>query len=221
MDNLDFWSGVFMFKNMSLERISIALSKVNIEKVSYKRREEISSPKCYKRRLGFIYSGKCKIERIKHDGASVPLNIILENDSFGILSVLSDEEEYPTRITAIQDTVVLYFSLEDTRNLINNFNEIAVNFVDFLAKKVVFLNKKIAAFSEDSVEDKFACYLLNEARKNGAEFPFNCKKTAEALSVGRASLYRAISSMTEENIIRLENKKIYVLDLEGLERKTQ
>lgn len=221
MNYTDFLSDVFLFKDMSKDMISKAISDISLSTVDYSKRDEIYSPIFSERRLGFVVSGECKVERIRHDGTSVPLNVMKQGNSFGIVSVLKSEDEFPTRITATKDTKVLYISLEDTWKLIKNYTEISQNVISFLAGKIIFLNKKIATFSEDSVEDKLSSFLSNEYIKYGAEFHFNCKRTAESISVGRASLYRALASLTEENVIKLENKKIYITDPEGLERKSK
>ena len=106
--------------------------------------------------------------------------------------------------------------------MIESSSAVAMNVIRFLAGKIDFLNQKIATFSSDTVEDKLANFLLNEHKKHGSnEFLLNCKRTAEAISAGRASLYRAIASLTDAGIIKLENKKIIILDPQGLERKTK
>ena len=82
-----------------------------------------------------------------------------------------------------------------------------------------FLNKKIATFSSDTVEQKFSNFLLNESKMQDClSLSLNISKIATTLNVGRASLYRAIDSLSESKIIELENKKIIISDLEGLER---
>ena len=94
-----------------------------------------------------------------------------------------------------------------------------LNIIKFLAKKINFLNDKIAAFSGGKIEEKLAKYLLGLKKKYGSsKFDFNKKKSAEALNCGRASLYRAIDALEKGGFISLDNKKINIIDPEGLER---
>lgn len=218
---VDFLSKVFLFKGVAREEIEKVLSTVSPIKCDYGRKEEIYSPTSYERKLGFIMSGECRVDRLRHDGSSVPLNILKSGDSFGAISVFTSEEEYPTKITATKDTAVLYLTAADIETLIVAYPKISLNVIRFLSEKIIFLNKKIATFSEDSVESKLASYLYESYTKFGAEFPFNCKRSAESISVGRASLYRAVASLTDSGIIKLENKKIIIIDPKGLERKTK
>ena len=77
----------------------------------------------------------------------------------------------------------------------------------------------IATFSGSTVEMKLASHLLSRYQKSGTlEFPFNCKHCSEAISAGRASIYRALLVLENEGLIKHENKKIIILDLKGLER---
>ena len=216
-----FLKDVFLFQGMENSKIEKALEAIDPISVEYSRKEEIYSPTSYEHRLGFIMKGECKVERIKHDGLPVPLNVLKTGNSFGVISVFSDEDEFPTKITATKDTKIVYITKSDTEKLIRSYPEIALNVITFLSKKIIFLNRKVATFSEDTVENKLASFLADEYTKCGAEFVFNCKRSAEAISVGRASLYRAITSLSDEGIIKLENKKIIILDPKGLERKTK
>ncbi len=217
----EFLKDVFLFNGMDDEKIDEALETIDPIIVEYSKKDEIYSKFSREQRLGFVVSGECKVERIKHDGLPVPLNVMKSGNSFGVISVFSSEDEFPTIITATKDTRIIYITKSDTEKLIRNYPEIALNVIKFLSKKIIFLNRKVATFSEDTVESKLASFLSDEYTKYGAEFVFNCKRSAEAISVGRASLYRAISSLSDEGIIKLENKKIIILDHEGLERKTK
>ena len=94
--------------------------------------------------------------------------------------------------------------------------------INFLAGRISFLNKKIATFSGTRVEDRLAAFLICEAEKHGeSSFPFNCQKTAKEINAGRASVYRALSAFEDSGLISLVDKKIYIKDLQGLERITK
>ena len=53
------------------------------------------------------------------------------------------------------------------------------------------------------------------------EFELNRKRTAELISTGRASLYRALDALRDEGYITYDSKKIYINDPKGLERNSQ
>ena len=161
------------------------------------------------------------MRQIKPDSSVALLNILQSSDSFGILSVLS-EDKFPTQIIATKNSTVLCFSKAQMLDIVNNYSQIAMNLINFLANRISFLNEKIATVSATRVEERLALHLLSESRKaNSSIFTFNCKKCAETINAGRASVYRALASLQEEGLISIVDKKIFINDLNGLERISQ
>ena len=213
-----FLKKTFLFKGINEDDIVRLLKNVKIEEKSYQRSDIIYSPSDFEKKIGFVYHGKCTVAR-QSSGALVPLNVIREYDSFGIVAVFSDRDDFPTLVKANVSSTVIFFSAEDIRVLISLDSRIAVNIIEFLTAKINFMNDKVAAFSGGCVEEKLASYLLGLKRKyESAVFDFNKKKSAEALNCGRASLYRALASLESEGYISFESKKINIIDPEGLER---
>ena len=103
--------------------------------------------------------------------------------------------------------------------MIESNHKISLNIIKFLSNRISFLNEKISTFSSDNVEQKFANYILSCLKNiDGLSFEINLKKTAESINSGRASLYRAIDSLSKKSIIKIENKTIFIIDPQGLER---
>ena len=215
-------AALFLFEHVKNDRIDELIDTLTPEIKMFSAGETIYSPSEFKTKMGFILDGTCVVERQRSDGTSIPLNQLGCGDAFGVISVFSDSGEFPTFIRAKKEATVLFFDKSDVLYLVKNEPEIAMNIINFLGDKIAFLNNKISTFSADNTEQKVAKFLAYESRKKGAQsFVFNCKKTSEALNIGRASLYRAIDSLTQHGIIKLENKIINITDLEGLERITK
>ena len=217
--NDEFLLKTFLFSSLTREDALKNLSELNFEVKTFSHGESIYAPHQYEKKIGFVVSGECVINKLKSDGSLVPLNTIKEGESFGILAVLSVEDEFPTQIISSRNSKILFISKEEFLKILKKHPNIAMNVISFLTQKISFLNRKISTFASDNVEQKLASYIISEFKKNQKnEFPFNCKKTAESINVGRASLYRAINSLAEAGLIILKNKKIYILDLKSLER---
>jgi CRP-like cAMP-binding protein len=212
----------FIFNGLTAEEIKEICKTLSLEIKDYKRGESIYLPNSFESKIGFIARGECLIEKYKPSGESVPLNILKQHSSFGIMAVLSVTEEFPTHVVASKDCSIVFLPKESFEKLIESNSKISGNVIRFLASKISFLNKKISTFSSDNVTEKLASHIyLRSIEENSDCLNFNCKKTAEIINVGRASLYRAISVLTNEGLIILENKKIYIKDLKGLERITK
>ena len=215
-------SSLFLFKNVEKTRIDELTDSLTLEIKTFSAGEMIYSPDEFKSKMGFVLDGSCVVERQRTDGVSIPLNQLSAGDAFGVISVFSDSGEFPTFIKAKKEATILFFDKSDVFYLVKNEPEIALNIIGFLGDRIAFLNNKISTFSADNTEQKVAKFLIYEVKKQGAlSFDFNCKKTSEALNIGRASLYRAIDSLTQDGIVKLENKIINITDLEGLERITK
>lgn len=217
----DFFEKTFLFKGIIREKIDVLLDSISLEEKSYPKGSVIYSPDIFDRKIGFIFHGECSVGRYSN-GSVIPLNVSKTYDSFGILTCFYPKDEFPTVITAKTAASVLFMDHDDLRSLVIQSSEISLNIIEFMARKINFLNEKIAAFSGGSIEEKLANHLISLAKKTGStEFRFNKKKGAEALNCGRASLYRALEAMVSDGYITLEDKKIIILDPEGLERITK
>lgn len=215
-----FLKNTFLFRGVEEEDLNRLLEKRSPFSVSYKRGDTVYSSADDKL-VGFVTNGECEVRRIKPDGSRVVLNIIHENGSFGILSVFS-KEEFPTQIFALRNSEIWYFTEAQIKFFVNNNLQIATNLINFLVGRVNFLNKKIATFSGTRVEDRLSAFLLCQAEEHASlTFPFNCQKTAEEINAGRASVYRALASLEADGLITIDNKKIFIKDLESLERNTK
>ena len=146
-----------------------------------------------------------------------PINSLKKYDSFGILSVLSENADFPTNVFATRDTTIYFIDREFLYSLLATYPEIQKALLKFLVKKIAFLNNKLLAFSRNTVEKRLASYLLLISEER-SEFTLNLKHTAEAINAGRASLYRALTTLEEKRLIAKKAKTIIINDRKGLER---
>ena len=216
---IEFLSQVFCFKDVDDDVLAKLCSTLKYSLSSFSSGEKIYTPSEFSESVGFVVSGECTVERIKSDGTPIPLNTLFKYDSFGILAVFSCDEKFPTSVKAKKKSEVLFLSRDEMIRLVQSNPQIALNIINFMSGRISFLNDKISTFSADSVEQKLAkeIYRIYLA-EHDVHFSLNCKRTAEIINSGRASLYRAIAELEAKNLIKFENKKINILNLEGLER---
>jgi len=215
-------SSLFLFKGIPEDKIKTLVSEDKFEKHEYLRGNIIYSPNSFEKKIGFVISGKCEVKRFRQDSSDIILNTLEKGDSFGVLAAFSDEAEFPTNVVAKTKCDLLFITANNLIELCTLCPEISLNIMKFMASKIAFLNKKIATYSSESVKGKLAKYILNEATRQASdELLFNCKKCSESLGSGRASIYRAISSLVSSELIKIENKKIIIIDRNGLERTTK
>lgn len=219
---IPFLSELSIFKGFSLESLFEITKRYEFQIIEFESDEKIYSPNDFSEKVGFVFSGECLVEKRRHDGNSVQLNLLKKGDSFGILAVFSNSERFPTFIRAKKRSVIVFLDKASLLSLIKAHSEVAISVIEFMCSRIEFLNEKVATFSADSVEEKLACHILQESKiTDGENIVLNLSKTANILNAGRASIYRALTALEEAELIKFENKKIYIIDREGLERITQ
>ena len=219
---LNFLKSTFLFNNVDDSSAEKLIKDLSILRHNFKRGEAIYSPESFFSMIGFITDGECLINRLNSDGGKVPMRKIGKYDSFGITAVFSGDEEFPTEVVATRECSVLFITKENLISLIETSPRIALNVIGFLTDRIAFLNKRVAELSSGDCENKLQRHLaILSERYPEREIPFNCKKTAESLNIGRASLYRSLKKLTDSGIIDYANNKIFIKDPDGLKGKSK
>ena len=218
---LDFLSSLFPFFGLKEQVINAIFSEVNFETRAFEKGEiafsEDSNSKC----VGFVICGEFIVEKHRASDECITLNKLTKCGSFGIISVLSPDSEYPTRIRASSKGEILFIKGEDMLRIIKKYPTVAMNVIRFLANRITFLNKKIDTFSGKNTLKKLASYLYNKYSEFGTAFTVSRTSLASEIGVGRASLYRDLDFLESEGIIKTEQKKIIIICPTGLERIKQ
>ena len=216
----NFLKETFLFHGLSDELLE-RISKNGFKTQRYKKGDVIYSPDDYASNIGFLISGKCAILRQKDGSDDVILNTLEKYDSFGVLAAFSSED-FPTSVRAMTDCEILFFSKAEIIELISAHPEVSLNLINFLTDRIAFLNKRIATFTCSSALSKLASFILSEyARCKSLEIPFNCKRVATVINSGRASVYRALDSLSSEGAIIYDTKKIIIKNVEHIERMSK
>lgn len=209
----------FVFENLSEDELIRLTGSLSLEERSYEKNETILSDDVQQKKIGFVISGECAVYKSR-EKTDILLQTLKANDSFGILTLFT-EDEYPTIIVAKKPSTVVFISKNDFINLIHASSKIALNVISFLSNKVSFLNKKIATLSGATVEEKVDNYLQIQYKSCGDEFYFNAAVVAGQINIGRASLYRILRKLEENQIIELKNKTIKITNKLYFERKSK
>ncbi len=215
-----FLMNTFLFDGLSNDERMRLINILPVIKVQYFRGDVIYSPSGFERRIGFVYDGECAVTSPSSQDSQVTFNRLKAGASFGVTTLFSEKNEFPTVVLAKTNCSVLFIEFEQIQQLIEQNKQIALNIMRFMTNRIEFLNERIASFSAGTVERKLVAYILeNIKRTDELEFCFNKKQCAEALGCGRASLYRALDILVSEELITLSKNKIIINDRTGLERK--
>ena len=193
-----------LFKDISDEDLNKILSHDGIREECYLP-NEIMQNNSLSDKIGIICKGKAII---KSGDDGVIIKKLGKSDVYGA-AALFDKPEHLTVVKAQTECSVITISKSFIKNCILTSSAFALNYVEFLSKRISFLNSKINAYTAKSAENKLYTYLLQLPRTGNEIILTNDMSTiAKMLAIGRASLYRAVKNLENNGLITKQDKKI-------------
>ena len=160
--------------------------------------------------LTFITEGSATVFRDAEH--KVLLNRLSVGDCFGAANLFAKEAKYPTEIVASSNVTCLSVTEDALRAFLLHFPTSALDYISFLSDRIRFLNRRVQDFSYGTAEEKVASLLLSFADKDGKAMIPNLRAAAESMNIGRASLYRVLSALSDRALIEKDGKQIQILD---------
>lgn len=200
---------LFLFQNIEETEIQrlLSLGEINEENFSQGKILQNCKNHC---KIGIIVKGKAII---KSGDDGVIIRKLSQNDIYGVAS-LFDAPAHLTSVVAVTDCTVITMDKAFVETCIKENNQVALNYIEFLAKRVSFLNRKINAYTAKSAENKLYTYLLQLPREdNEIILPVDMSTVAKMLGIGRATLYRALEKLENSGTIIKQDKKIFLKEV--------
>ena len=204
-----------LFRGVSRPDVNKYLDEKSLSVAEYGKGDEICSPLMYEIRMGIILSGKAIISPAGFE-RRVCMRTIGSGAVFGIPNLYAEGADFPSRITSAANTSVLFISPDSYKALIENNLSAMRNFLRFMSERIIYLNRKIASYTAGSSEKRLAFFLLENAENGIVEPEISMSDIANTLDIGRASLYRALDTLTSLGLISRDEKQIYIKSPEAL-----
>jgi len=206
-----------VFKNISKDDLCTIAQEYATFSVCEKN-EVIFSENNYTRSLVIIIKGSASVTK-QSGNSKILMNILNKGDIFGMATLFYEEENYLTQITALEKVTLAVFSKENVKKIFSLYPAVSENYITILSGKIHFLNKKISTYTKAETLQKVASFILQYVNedKTVSDLPYSITSIADALNVGRASVYRAFDTLENDSVIKREGKKIKILDLTALE----
>ena len=194
----------FLFKNVQPELLTNILKYKGLGENKFSQGEIIQNSTHFDS-IGIVVKGKAVV---KSNSDGVIINKLNKNDVYGVAAMF-DKPTYSTVVQAVSECTIITMDKEFITECIKSNPVIALNYVEFLAKKVTFLNKKINAYTAKSAESKLYAYLLQLPRNgNVLELNIDMSTIAKMIGIGRATLYRAFEKLINNGTITKIDKII-------------
>jgi len=215
---LDVISTIPLFNGLPDDQLE-AIKKIAIEKQINKGEIVVSEGDDGK---GFfvIIEGRVKVFKVSAEGKEQILHIFGPGQPFGEVPVFAGQR-FPANAQAIDKARVLFFPRVAIVDLITANPSLALNMLAEMSKKLRLFAVQIENLSLKEMPARLASYLIHLADEQGEEESVNLKiskgQLASILGTIPETLSRIFAKLSGNNLIRVEGKKITLLDRNGLE----
>jgi CRP/FNR family transcriptional regulator len=174
--------------------------------------------------IGFylVAGGKVKIFKVSFDGREQILHIFGPGEPFGEVPVFYGTP-FPANAEAMVDTEVFFFPRDAFIDLMTTTPSLALNMLAVLSLRLRRFAAQIENLALKEVPGRLAAhlrYLMDEQhRQDKVVLDIPKGQLASLLGTSAETLSRIFSRMTEEGLIRVEGKSIFILKVEGLEER--
>jgi len=138
-----------------------------------------------------------------------------------------DGEPYIAYAKTLEDARLCFIKKEDFLAFLKKYPTVAIKIIEKLSREVKGFQSKLVEIAYESSEERLARLLLMMKEKygvkEGAEGPsqyigveLSRTDLAEMAGVSTETAIRTLSKLKDENLIKLQGHKIFILDEEGL-----
>ena len=164
--------------------------------------------------IGFYYveSGEIRVYKMDEQGREVEVVRLRPGDFLGEAIVFASSM-YPVFAQAVMDSNVLFFAKGEIIQKMAQNPDIAIYFVNLLARKCVVLSNKIESLGLRTVRQRLIRFLLSQCsgeQKCLVELKVKKGELAKILGTISETLSRNLKQMQEEGLIEVEGSKVLI-----------
>lgn len=200
-----------LWKGLSQPEIAALIERAGVSHMRFAQGEIIFAPLQYQNCLGILISGSATVQKLGGAHAML-MSILRAGELFGAATLFCQKPEpYVVSIRAAATVEALLISEEALTDMMHTDVRIMKNYLSYLTGRIRFLNQRLDGFVKPTVEDRLMLFLENSASNGVCELPFGMQSLADALCIGRATLYRALDSLDAKGSIRRCRRTIMIL----------
>ena len=168
--------------------------------------------------LYLVINGKVKTIKLAQDGRELMTGMYVNDDYLGIHALLSNEP-FSDTATALEDTVLCLIPKEQLDELLNQFPEVAREFIKLLANDIREKEEQLLQLAYHSVRKRMADAIVRLSRQQpGSADDIKISREDLAAMAGMATetVSRTLSDFKDEGLIEKKGSIINILNLERL-----
>jgi CRP/FNR family transcriptional regulator len=172
-----------------------------------------------------LLEGRIKLYKVSADGKEYILRVVRNGQTFAEAAAFSGLT-YPVFAEAMSPCRLVYFDVNDFRDLIQRSPQLALNMIATMAALLQSLNRKIEDLSLREVAARLSRHLLARARDeldevaDGVSFQLETTKSALAARLGTISetLSRTFKKLQQHGLVAMERDRVTLLNCRQLQQ---
>lgn len=204
-----------LFRSIPIEDVENTLKSLNGRRITFKKDMTILSNLISANEVGLITKGEASLIRIDYNGNRTIVSDLEKNDLFG--GCFSDYMNEEMSVIATSDCEVLFIEYDrligKSGSKTLNHEILIENMIEILLKKINSYYRRIEVLNKRTIREKLLEYihiLEKDQGRTTVVLPFTFTTLAEYLSVDRSAMMRELKNLKDEEIIRVENRKITI-----------
>jgi len=189
---------------------------------SFKKKETVYYEGDRAHHLFFLSKGKVRCYKIHEDGKEYTTSSVNEVEFFGHLPIMEDRP-YQDFSEAMEESEICRIPRDDFEEILRKDREVGNAFIKLLTNNLYEKERKLLSLAYDTVRKRTADALLELKERFGKEqetdeFGIEISRNDLASMVGTAteSVIRTLGDFKEEGLVKVEGKRIHILDESGL-----
>lgn len=174
--------------------------------------------------LLIVQSGAVKLCKLAENGREQVLAVERAGSTLAELS-LFDGGSFPAAAVAVEDSTLLFLPQREFLDLCRTNSEVTFAVIRTLASRFRYLTSLVEELSLKEVSHRLARFLRDRAlsfgvhTRRGVEFPLEetNQEIGAAIGTVRDLVSRNLRRFVDRGIIKMERRKVIVLDLDELE----
>ena len=171
-----------------------------------------------------VLQGKLKVVAPRAGGRDATLHILVPGDVFGEVA-LFQEQGRTARVTALEDAQLIVLDRRDFMQLVQRSAELATRVLTLMARRLHDTIAQLDALTSLDVPQRLARKLLSLAELFGVRdaaghtslmLSLSQSELAELVDSSRQTVNRLLSQWRDQRLLRMDQGRLVLLDLQGL-----
>ena len=167
-------------------------------------------------RFFLVHTGRIKLYRVSFEGAEKVIEIVPHGHTFAEAVMFMEHQSYPVSAGALAPSVLYSFDNKAFQQLLRDSVDTCFRLLGDMSMRLHARINEINALTLQNATLRLVGYLVRELEAAGGtgtvELPAAKNVVASCLSVQPETLSRIFHNLGGDGIIRVEGKRIYILD---------